>query len=118
MSCSFHSNQKQSNIKTGIPYLISHEYTQWHILLPDRSKSQFLKLYCLFWISILYAVVTTIHQALGHDIKQAGGEGSTEDEMVVRHHQLDRHEFEQALGVEGQGSLARYSPWGRTQLSD
>ena len=115
MSCSFHSNQKQSNIKTGIPYLISHEYTQWHILLPDRSKSQFLKLYCLFWISILYAVVTTIHQALGHDIKQAGGEGSTEDEMVVRHHQLDRHEFEQAPEVEGQGSLARCSPWGRKE---
>ena len=38
----------------------------------------------------------------------------TEDEMVGWHHQLNRHEFEQALGDgEGQGSLARYSPWGR-----
>ena len=31
----------------------------------------------------------------------------TEDEMVGRHHQLDGHEFEQALGIgDGQGSLA------------
>ena len=32
--------------------------------------------------------------------------------MVGWHHQLDGHEFKQALGVDGQGSLARYSPWG------
>ena len=33
--------------------------------------------------------------------------------MVGWHHQLDGHEFEQALGVgDGQGSLARCSPWG------
>ena len=36
----------------------------------------------------------------------------TEDEMVGWHHQLDGHEFEQALGVgNGQGSLASCSPW-------
>ena len=36
-----------------------------------------------------------------------------EDEMAGWHHQLDGHEFEQALGVgDGQGSLACYSPWG------
>ena len=29
------------------------------------------------------------------------------------HHQLDGHEFEQALGIyDGQGSLAYCSPWG------
>ena len=39
--------------------------------------------------------------------------GLTEDEMVGWHHQLDGHEFEQALGVgDGQGSLACCSPWG------
>ena len=39
--------------------------------------------------------------------------GPTEDEMVGWHHQLDVHEFEQALGVgDGQGSLACCSPWG------
>ena len=32
--------------------------------------------------------------------------------MVGRHHQLDGHEFEQALGVgEGQGSLACILAW-------
>ena len=37
----------------------------------------------------------------------------TEDEMVGWHLRLDRHEFEQALGVsDGQGSLVCYSPWG------
>ena len=36
----------------------------------------------------------------------------TEDEMVEWHHQLNGHEFEQALGVgEGQGTPACCSPW-------
>ena len=40
----------------------------------------------------------------------------TEDEMVGWHHQLDGHEFEQALGVgERQGNLACFSPWGRKE---
>ena len=35
----------------------------------------------------------------------------TEDEMVGWHHQLNGHEFEQALGAgDGQGGLA-CSPW-------
>ena len=35
-----------------------------------------------------------------------------EDVMVGWHHQLNGHEFEQALGDgEGQGSLACSSPW-------
>ena len=39
--------------------------------------------------------------------------GTTEDEMVGWHHQLDGHEFEQAPGVgDGQGGLACCSPWG------
>ena len=37
----------------------------------------------------------------------------TEDEMFGWHHQLDGHEFGQALGVgDGHGSLACCSPWG------
>ena len=47
--------------------------------------------------------------------KTEGGRrrGLTEDEMVGWHHQLNGHEFEQALGNgEGQGSLACCSPWG------
>ena len=39
--------------------------------------------------------------------------GMTEDEMAGWHHQLNGHEFEQALGVgDGQGSLVCCSPWG------
>ena len=36
--------------------------------------------------------------------------------MVRRHHRLDGHEFEQTLGDgDGQGSLLRWSPWGRKE---
>ena len=43
--------------------------------------------------------------------------GTTEDEMVGRHHWLNGHEFKQAPGDgEGQGSLAGYSPWGHKEL--
>ena len=43
--------------------------------------------------------------------------GTTEDDRVGWHHQLDGYEFEQAPGVgDGQGSLACCSPWGRKQL--
>ena len=36
--------------------------------------------------------------------------------MVEWHHQLDRHESEQALGVgDGQGSLVCCSPWGHKE---
>ena len=43
--------------------------------------------------------------------------GTTEDEMVGRHHQLDGHELEQVLGVgDGQGGLACCDSWGRKEL--
>ena len=43
--------------------------------------------------------------------------GTTENEMVGWHNRLDRHEFEQALGVgDGQGRLACCSPWGCKEL--
>ena len=43
--------------------------------------------------------------------------GVTEDEMVGWHHRLSRHEFKHTLGsVEGQGSLANWSPWGHKEL--
>ena len=42
--------------------------------------------------------------------------GTTEDEMVGWHHQLNGHEFEQTLGdSEGQGNLVCCSPWGRRE---
>ena len=43
--------------------------------------------------------------------------GSTEDEMVGWHHQLNGHEFEQTPGdSEGQGSLVCSIPWGQKEL--
>ena len=40
----------------------------------------------------------------------------TEGEMIGWHHQLNGHEFEQALGVDdGQGGLVCYSPWGHKE---
>ena len=43
---------------------------------------------------------------------KAEEEGTTENEMVGWHHQLDGHESEQAPGYsEGQGSLVCCSPW-------
>ena len=41
----------------------------------------------------------------------------TEDEMVIWHHQLNEHEFEQASGAgDGQGRLACCSQWGHKDL--
>ena len=46
-------------------------------------------------------------------IKGRRRRGMTEDEVVGWHHQLDGHEFQQALGVgDGQGRLPCCSPWG------
>ena len=45
------------------------------------------------------------------------GKGATADEMAGWHHQLNRHEFGQALGdSEGQGSLVCCSPRGYKEL--
>ena len=40
----------------------------------------------------------------------------TEDKIVGWHHGLNGHEFEQAPGDSGQGSLACCNPWGRKEL--
>ena len=51
---------------------------------------------------------------LGKTDKQE--KGMTEDEMVVWHHWLNGHEFEQAPeNSEGQGNLACCSLWGRKE---
>ena len=48
----------------------------------------------------------------GKDWRQED-KGTTEDEMVGWHHQLEGHEFEPAAGAgDGQGSLVCCSPWG------
>ena len=51
----------------------------------------------------------------GKDWRQE--KGTTEDEMVGWHHQLDGHEFESTAGVgDGQGGLACCSLWGHKEL--
>ena len=48
----------------------------------------------------------------GKDCRQEE-KGMTEDEIVGWHHQLNGHEFEQALGFgDIQGNLVCYSQWG------
>ena len=48
---------------------------------------------------------------VGKDWRQEE-KGMTEDEMIGWNHRLDGHEFEQAPGVDGEGSLPCCSPWG------
>ena len=69
------------------------------ILWPPDAKSQFIRK----------------DPDAGKDRRQEE-KGTTEDKMVVRHHQLNGHGFEQAPGDgEGQGSLACCSPWGHNE---
>ena len=62
------------------------------------------------------------HQLIGKDPDAgkdwwSGEKGTTEDEMVGCHHQLNGHEFEQTLrDTEGQENLVRCSPWGCKEL--
>ena len=59
---------------------------------------------------ILWSLISKTPNA-GKDWRQEE-KGVAEDEIVGWHHWLYGHEFEQALGDgEGQGSLARCSPW-------
>ena len=55
------------------------------------------------------------HPNAGKDLRQEE-KGMMEDKMVRWHHQLNKHEFKQALGdSEGQGSLVCCSPWGHKE---
>ena len=59
------------------------------------------------------------HKVLDTDAGKDWGQeekGATEDEMIVWHHWLNGHEFEQSQGdSEGQGSLVCCSPWGHKE---
>ena len=62
------------------------------------------------------------NQLIGKDLDAGQGwrqkeKRATEDKMVGWHHRFTGHELEQTLGDgEGQGGLARCSPWGCTEL--
>ena len=55
------------------------------------------------------------HLDAGKDWRQVE-KGMTEDETAGWYHQLGGHEFEQAPGDGGEGSLACCSPWGHKEL--
>ena len=70
------------------------------IVWPPDAKSQLIGKHC----------------DAGKDLRQEE-KGATEDKMFGWHHQLNGHEFEQALGGgEGQGGVACHSPWGCKEL--
>ena len=61
----------------------------------------------------LIQIIDSLEKALMLGKMRQEEKGTTEDEMVGWHHQLDGYEFEQALEVgDGQGSLVCCSPWG------
>ena len=86
------------------------------------------------WIFIWKALLKLKRQSFGHLIQNANSlektlmlgkieeeKGTTEEEMFGWHHQLNGHEFEQALGVDGQRSwwtTAHGVAKSQTQLSN
>ena len=71
----------------------------------------------IFWPPNVKSQLTGKDPDAGKDGRQEE-KGTTEDEMVGRHHQLNGHEFEQTLGNSGgQRSLACCSSWGCKMLN-
>ena len=90
------------------------KFGQTHTLRPGPLKGLMLKLKLQYFGHLMRRKSPSCWKRL-----KTGGEGDDGDEMVRRLHQLNGHEFEQALGVgDEQGSLVCCSPWGRIWLSD
>ena len=71
----------------------------------------------IFWLPDSKSQLIGKDPDAGKDWRQEE-KGTTEDEIVGWHHQLNRHEFEQTPGgSEGQGSLGCCSPWGWKELN-
>ena len=66
----------------------------------------------MLWLPSVKSQLTGKDPDDGKDSRQEE-KGTTEDETVEWHHQLNGQKFEQTLGdSEGKGSLACSSPWG------
>ena len=66
----------------------------------------------ILWPLDVKSQLIRIDPDAGKDWRQEE-KGTTEDEMIGWHHQLNGHELDQTLGnSEGQGGLACCSPWG------
>ena len=89
---------------------IGPEYSLEGLMLEPKSSASIL------WLPDAKNWLIRKDPDAGKDWRQEE-KGTTEDEMVGWHHRLERHGFEQALGVgDGQGSLACYSSWGPKEL--
>ena len=81
----------------------------------------YLALYSLIFKHEFYSWYLLVKKWLIRKDPDAGKDwrqekGTTEDDMVGWHHQLDGYESEQAPGVgDGQGSLVCCSPWGHKE---
>ena len=83
---------------------------------PEYSLEGLMLKLKLQYFGDLIQIIDSLEKALMLGKMRQEEKGTTEDEMVGWHHQLDGYEFEQALGVgNGQGSLVCYSPWGRKE---
>ena len=70
----------------------------------------------ILWSSDVKSWLTGKDPDAGKDWRQEE-KGTTEGELVARHHWLDGHEFEQTPGdSEGQGSLTCCNPWSGKEL--
>ena len=81
-------------------------------IIPEYSlEGLMLKLKLQYFGHLIWRTDIGKEADYGQDWKQEDT-GMIEDDMVGWHHRLDEHDFEQALRVvDGQGSLARCSPW-------
>ena len=81
----------------------------------EISPEYFWKDWCSSWNSNPLATwceeLTHWKRSLCWERMSAKEKGTTEDEMIGWHHQLNEHEFEQGIG-DGQGGLACCSLWG------
>ena len=103
----------------GIQQILMNMHGHYTIFFKGRQGEIFFYSvwYILFDLATWCKELTHRKRPWCSERVNAGGEGMTEDEMVGRHHQLNGHEFEQALGIgNGQGGLACCSPWGRKEL--
>ena len=83
---------------------------------PEYSlEGLMLKLKFQYFSHLVQRALIRKDPVAGKDWRQKE-KGMTEDEMVGWHHRLNGHEFEQALGDEGQGSLACCRPCGHKEL--
>ena len=125
LQCSCLKNPRDQGAQWAAVYGAAHSWTRLKRLSSSSIQKSVLntlwKNWCWSWSS---STLATCCEELTHWKDPDAGKdwrqeekGMTEDEMVGWHHQLDGHEFEQALGVgDGPGSLAYCSPWGHKEL--